>query len=105
MPVRSRDWVWGIIAAALLLVYVRAAVLLVVYGFQDGFSQGEFLFLKGIPGTLAQAVVGFTVGSWLILGAWRRTVWGAPPAGLRDAVEMRHLDRESTAVRDPHEQQ
>jgi hypothetical protein len=97
--------VWGTIATALLLWYVGATVVGTVYGFQDGFSRAQFFFLKGVPAAVAQAVVGLVVGSWLILGAWRRTVWGAPPAGLRDVVEMRHLDRESAEVRDPHEQQ
>lgn len=52
------------------------------------------LFITGV--TVDQAVGGILVGiavlaggRWLVLGAWRRTVWGAPPGGNRHAREIR----------------
>ena len=89
-----RDWVWGGIAAAFLALFLRGALIVVLYWLRVGFGHDEFFFLTGIPATIASTVVSAVVGSWLILGAWRRTVWGAPPAGQRDHIEMRHLDRE-----------
>lgn len=29
-------------------------------------------------------VLAVGVGRWIILGAWRRTVWGAPEGGVRE---------------------
>ena len=52
--------------------------------------------LPGVLGMVVETVLGTIVGAWLILGAWRRTIWGAPPGGQREHVEMRHLDRDSS---------
>ena len=34
-------------------------------------------------------LVGIVPGTWLALGCWRRTKWGAPEGGLREAQERR----------------
>jgi hypothetical protein len=81
MRVRARDWFW---AAAAVLVLAWAVRL--IMGFAGAVREDGVWVLLWSAAMLVIAV-------WLLLGAWRRTVWGAPAAGQRDHVELRHLDR------------
>ena len=88
MQVRVRDWVWLAIAVALLVLFVYSVVMLVLHGLEpDPYT------VFPVASEIVYTVVGYAFLWCLLAGAWRRTVWGAPPAGQRDHAEMRHLDR------------
>lgn len=83
---RASDYLWGIVA----LVAAVGVIFLMIEGIVA-------LVSAPTPGQFAVFVIGTVlivgVGRWIILGAWRRTVWGAPEGGLRDLREHRHEAR------------
>lgn len=80
LRVRVTDYIW-LVVAGLAVVAVIWLVLPVAVGLVSQPSPGRFLaFLIGTP-------IIVVVGRWVAAGAWRRTAWGAPPGGLREARE------------------
>lgn len=66
MKTRPRDIIWALAATAMLAVVVASGVALV---------RGD--------GNVVQLLIGIIPATWLIVGCWRRTKWGAPAEGLR----------------------
>jgi hypothetical protein len=79
---RVSDYVW----AGVSLVAAVGVVRLVIGGVRgllaDPTLGGFGIFVVGTV-----LIVG--VGRWIVVGAWRRTVWGAPEGGVRDHRERR----------------
>jgi cytochrome c biogenesis protein CcdA len=85
MRPRPGDVLWLVVAAmfaGLTVYYIVAIVRLFIGGVET--NQAVIAVIMGI------AVI--AAGRWLTLGAWRRTVWGAPPGGNRAAREMRRRE-------------
>lgn len=90
MRTRPRDWVWAAVAAVLAGAIVRGVVGM-LRSLPDevrGAGVGDLLVL------VAFLVLYAVVARWLVMGAWRRTKWGAPPGGSREAAEARLAGRE-----------
>jgi hypothetical protein len=83
IKVRPVDWVW----AGVAVVAVGLIVMTIWSWITGGFRAGLIV----LAGVLVAQV-------WFLLGAWKRTVWGAPAAGQRDHRELRHLDREGRSI-------
>lgn len=72
MKTRPRDIAWGGAAALIMFVVFVAAISLVTQ--------------RGDP---IKLLVGIVPGTFLAVGCWRRTKWGAPEDGLRAWQERR----------------
>lgn len=82
-----RDLGWAALAAGLVVVTAAQLVALVAVLVRTGASGGG-----AVLGFLVTVVWLLTI-SWLVLGAWRRTVWGCPFAHEHDAVVDRRCAR------------
>lgn len=79
---RVSDYGWGVVAVVMSGVLVR----------QLAVSVGALMRRPTGDQLLAFVVVvvlSLVAGRWLVGGAWRRTVWGAPPGGVREHREHR----------------
>ena len=83
--IRPRDLIWLAVAVAVPAVLIFGVVTSLT-GLRAATPRPWILEAVGI-------VVGVLFWGWIILGAWRRTIWGAPPGGQRDVIEMRHRAR------------
>lgn len=83
--VRVSDYLWAAVAGLAFLGIARAMVAGVA-GLVRHPTLGQVaIFTVG-------TVLILVVGHWIVLGAWRRTVWGAPPGGVRE-----HRERDAAA--------
>ncbi len=72
MKTRPQDMFWGLLAA--LMAFVSAVGLWSLL-----YSQER----------IVETLVGVIPATWIVLGCWRRTKWGAPEGGLREQQEQR----------------
>lgn len=93
MRTRPRDWVWATVAAVLagLIAWGVVGMVRALPGELREAGSGDVLVL--VAWLLLYAVV----ARWLVMGAWRRTKWGAPPSGSREAAEARLAGRGDSA--------
>jgi len=80
MEIRVRDYVWATVAG-LAAGGIGWAIVNTVLSLASRPTAG------GIAITLASAALTIEVGRWIMMGAWRRTAWGAPPGGVREYKE------------------
>ena len=80
--VRPRDIAWLAVAVGFsaAIAYTLATAVI------DTSRTGD---LPPVWELVVGAALYAVVGRWLVAGAWRRTLWGAPPGGVRDNVERR----------------
>jgi hypothetical protein len=88
LPARSSDFAWAAVAvlAAAVVAWAVTARLWWLLGDPGGQRLAVFLLWAGLL---------LAFGRWIVLGAWLRTVWGAPPGGRRDHLELERLDRDA----------
>ena len=87
---RWRDAVWLVVAGGLGTVTVWQLLRLVLtVGSDPGLQLGG----GGLLLAIAITVVWLLTVSWLVLGAWRRTVWGCPFDHEHDAPPARRCPR------------
>lgn len=79
---RASDYLWALVATVMSAVLLRQLVLSAAALVRD--PTGEQLLSFVVVGALI-----LVSGRWLVGGAWRRTVWGAPPGGVREHREHR----------------
>lgn len=88
MLTRPRDWVWAAVTAVMAGLFAWGLVGMVR-------SLPDELRAAGLGDVLllvASLLLYGVVARWLVMGAWRRTKWGAPPGGSREAAEARRED-------------
>lgn len=79
---RASDYLWALVAAIMSAVLLRQLVVSAAALIRS--PTGEQLLTSVIVVALS-----LVTGWWLVGGAWRRTVWGAPPGGVREHRERR----------------
>lgn len=80
--IRTSDYLW-LVVTALGIAAAGSTIVPVFLNLLRDPSIGRLLaFLVG-----TFLVVG--VSRWVVMGAWRRTAWGAPPGGVREVRERR----------------
>jgi hypothetical protein len=84
MRARPRDALWGVVAILVTSWLVWKTIDFVAIELQNATWFDVVHLLLAVSAFFA------TVGRWLIMGAWRRTKWGAPSGGERYWVEQRH---------------
>lgn len=82
MRTRLRDALWAAVAVGFAAAFAWGLIGLVA---DLVAAPGLATLARLAMGVLAVAVV----GRWLVLGAWRRTKWGAPAGGVREFTERR----------------
>lgn len=82
MRTRPRDALWATVAAVFAAAFAWGLLGLV----RDLIAEPD---PAGFAGLVVGALATALVGRWLIMGAWRRTKWGAPSGGPRDLAERR----------------
>lgn len=85
---RASDYLWALTAVIMAAILLRQLVVSVAALVRT--PTGEQLL-----GFVVVAGLSIVSGWWLVGGAWRRTVWGAPPGGVRDHRERRVTARTS----------
>ena len=80
--VRPRDIAWVAVAVGFAVSIAYTLVTAVIETVRTGDLPPVWELVVG-------AALYAVVGRWLVAGAWRRTLWGAPPGGVRDYVERR----------------
>lgn len=88
--IRAMDYLWAAVAV-LTGAATLAFVIPVLWNLVRNPSLARFAAF--LVGTL---LVG-GVARWILMGAWRRTAWGAPAGGVRKSRERR---RATTSHRD-----
>lgn len=87
---RVSDYVWAVLAVVVSAVLIRQLAV-----------SATALIRSPTGGQLLAFVVvvalSLVSGWWLVGGAWRRTVWGAPPGGVRE-----HRERRARAAASEH---
>lgn len=76
MKTRVRDVVWAAAGGLVVIAMIGSAVAII---------RGN--------GDVVKLVVGIIPASFLVVGCWRRTKWGAPEGGLRQWQEDRKTGR------------
>lgn len=79
---RVSDYVWAGVAVVMAAVLIRRLVMSTAALVADPRGQ-QLLSL------LVVALLSVVAGRWLVGGAWRRTIWGAPAGGVREHRERR----------------
>jgi hypothetical protein len=74
MKTRPQDLFWGLLAG--------------VMAFLSAVGLWSLLYSRE---RIVETLVGVIPASWIVVGCWRRTKWGAPDEGLRASQEQRAL--------------
>lgn len=85
-----RDGAWGLLAGSILALTLWQLARLVTTVARD---PALVLGAAGLVLAIAITVVWLLTVSWLVLGAWRRTVWGCPFDHDLDAAQARRCPR------------
>lgn len=79
---RASDYLWALVAVIMSAVVLRQLVVSAAALIRSPTGKQLLTFVVVIG-------LNLVTGWWLVGGAWRRTVWGAPPGGVREHRERR----------------
>lgn len=79
---RARDYFWAVVAVLMSALLLRQLAVTAIALIRTPTGKQLLTFVVVVALSLV-------TGWWLVGGAWRRTVWGAPPGGVREHREHR----------------
>lgn len=90
---RVSDYLWAVVAAIMAVALLHQLVVSTAAVVRSPTGEQLLSFL-------VVALLTLIAGWWLVAGAWRRTVWGAPLGRVREHRERRFAAKASSQSTD-----